>query len=833
MGVSTPVWLTEFGFGLDHYNASLPGDGCLLETLNLTSFGALHGVFHAGRILGAINAQVGCSGAGCAYGAVTFETFVYRDPAPTLYPLDWCGMPAGTVSNCAGTSGTQGEQPAAECAGRLGQKNRPDLARVTGTGQLVAHLSARALAMDTMHAVNVMGGPNMSFAMRLGDQPCIQAAAFRRSETKSDGTKRGVNSTTFAILNICNTIIAMSVGATGGTAVAYDLLDKGGKAPLPAEPDKFPWASGPLRAKEVALPSSGVYTAPPLSFTIVESFQLPPPPPPAAPPPPPPPPPPPVPPGVVSLHVQPGVAVNPHFFGYVLEEWGSPLNLTYNDTAGHALTEALHPGVLRYPGGTGGNIWDPMRGRYLPAPPHTGYGEWERDISPAVNALPEGTFSAASFLQGFGGKAKRVLWNLNVYTFNQTQACAQIRYIAGLPGQQEPGVLLELGNELYSPTQGPPYFMNGSQYAEAMVPIVACARKLMPKAKIAACGGGPDWVEGLRPYFHHTPPLFDGLTHHQYSPAGNARVINSSLPQNYQVSYVAGYSRVAAVGTLTTQHQQLGVHTPMWLTEFGYGLGTDHGSYNPDSCVANLLFASRFGALHGAFHAGRILAAINTQIGCAGTGCNFAAVTFETFVFRDPAPTNYPADFCGMPAGTVANCAGSGDQQQPEAQCVRDSQNRPDLARVTGTGQLVAHLSARALAMETMHAVNVTGTPMMKFDVGVNPQFYPDQPCIQAAAFKGASAHAAGVSTTVFAILNICDTTIAMTLPVGEQQLSSAGAGTAIVYDLLDEGGKAPLPEEPDTFPWKAPLTAQHAQISSSGVYTVAPLSFAVVEVNP
>jgi hypothetical protein len=85
----------------------------------------------------------------------------------------------------------------------------------------------------------------------------------------------------------------------------------------------------------------------------------------------------------------------------------------------------------------------------------------------------------------------------------------------------------------------------------------------------------------------------------------------------------------------------------------------------------------------------------------------------------------------------------------------------------------------------------------------------------------------------VFAILNICDTTIAMTLPVGEQQLSSAGAGTAIVYDLLDEGGKAPLPEEPDTFPWKAPLTAQHAQISSSGVYTVAPLSFAVVEVNP
>jgi hypothetical protein len=65
--------------------------GCLLEALNLSSFGALHGAFHVGRILGAINAQVDCHGAGCNYAAITFETFVYRDPAPTLFPLDWCG----------------------------------------------------------------------------------------------------------------------------------------------------------------------------------------------------------------------------------------------------------------------------------------------------------------------------------------------------------------------------------------------------------------------------------------------------------------------------------------------------------------------------------------------------------------------------------------------------------------------------------------------------------------------------------------------------------------------------------------------------------------------
>ena len=74
------------------------------------------------------------------------------------------------------------------------------------------------------------------------------------------------------------------------------------------------------------------------------------------------------------------------------------------------------------------------------------------------------------------------------------------------------------------------------------------------------------------------------------------------------------------------------------------------------------------------------------------------AITFETFAWRDPAPPPYTKDFCGMPAGTAT----------------QGQLNRPDLARVTGEGQLVAHLSARALAMETMHPVNITGAPQMQ-----------------------------------------------------------------------------------------------------------------------
>lgn len=74
------------------------------------------------------------------------------------------------------------------------------------------------------------------------------------------------------------------------------------------------------------------------------------------PPPPPPPPPTPPSPGTVRLAVLPGAPVEPYFFGWDLEGWTDAMDGTsfpFNDTGGLALTRALSPGVLRYPGGTG------------------------------------------------------------------------------------------------------------------------------------------------------------------------------------------------------------------------------------------------------------------------------------------------------------------------------------------------------------------------------------------------------------------------------------------------------------------------------------------------
>ena len=354
----------------------------------------------------------------------------------------------------------------------------------------------------------------------------------------------------------------------------------------------------------------------------------------------------------------------------------------------------------------------------------------------------------------------------------------QIRYISTLPGQQAPGIMLEFGNELYT-DQGMPYFPNGSAYGKAMVPIVACARQLMPRAKLGACGSGygrayGDWNEGLRPYMH----LFDGITHHNYNPRTRDVM---ALPKNIQASYVAGYSRAAARKDFRQTSESLGgIVKPLWLTEFGYGLESAGQCLMPDLV---------FGALHGAFHAARILAAIE-QPG------SYGAVTFETFAWRDPPPANYPQDWCGMPAGTATP----------------GHANRPDLARVSGTGQLIAHLSARALAMSTMHPVEIVGhAPLLQMDI-----LGEQQPCLQAAAFRGKKS-----AEAVLAILNICNTTIPVTLE---------GGGSVTVYDLMDPGGKAGLPAKPDDFPWPEPLHATTGKVPASGVYTAEPLSFAIVD---
>jgi len=83
-----------------------------------------------------------------------------------------------------------------------------------------------------------------------------------------------------------------------------------------------------------------------------------------------------------------------------------------------------------------------------------GYSKWQT-WAKSVNAdYPIGTFSAAEYLTdgNLGAVSKRTLWCINVYSFNASEACAQIEYIASLPGQPTPRVVLELGKYPPPPT---------------------------------------------------------------------------------------------------------------------------------------------------------------------------------------------------------------------------------------------------------------------------------------------------------------------------------------------------------------------------------------------
>jgi hypothetical protein len=359
--------------------------------------------------------------------------------------------------------------------------------------------------------------------------------------------------------------------------------------------------------------------------------------------------------GGCALTAQGGVPVNPQLFGYNLEVFGTMTNNSMSDTGGMAVADALHLGTLRYPGGTMSNVWDPKAGRYVdgccgPNGSHS-YSKFKPYADLIEAAGPPGTFSAAKFLQGVGGRAKTTIWDLNVYSFDSTQICAQIEYIASLPPPPGGVHFLELGNELYSSGQGAPKFPSGASYAEQMKPIVACARRILPKAKIAAVGfSGPAasaWSRGIA----ESGLDVDAVSLHTYIPHDSDV---AAVPAAEKLAYVAGYSRQLLRHCVNVSVDTFGSDVAIWHTEFNYGLETD------------IFFPKLvFGALHGVFHASRILASIELHD-------HVHALTFQTFVHPYPYPPHDTAFHKAMPVARLS----------PQG-------NRPDLAQVSGTAQLV------------------------------------------------------------------------------------------------------------------------------------------------
>ena len=487
--------------------------------------------------------------------------------------------------------------------------------------------------------------------------------------------------------------------------------------------------------------------------------------------------------GGCTLVQQPGVQLNPRLFGYNLEVYGTMINNSFSDTAGLAIADALHLGALRYPGGTMSNVWDPILGRYTETTAAGGaYEKFAMYAKIVEDAGPPGTFSAARFMEGIGGRSRAVIWDLNVFSFNISRACAQIEYIATLP--PPPAGLetfLELGNELYSESQGMPRFPTGANYAEAMAPIVRCARAVLPNAKIAAVGyrSGADssaWVKGVA---EHAAD-FDAVSIHVYSPATSAvnKYNKTGGGVDDQLTYVMGYSRALMHTIANRSVADFGAEKKLWMTEFNYGLQADIFLPQLD-----------FGALHGIFHASRIVAAVELH------NC-FDALTFQTFVHPIPYPPYASAYHRSMPVARISPLP-----------------NRPDLAKISGTAQLVSHTAFHALRSETMHPMQSAGCAK-----------HGDEPCLQAAAFATAQN-----SSKTLAVVNICQQPVQARMASRPPPEAANYAWT--IYSAKDPGGWGAIPTDPDKLPWDTgPLRPTHTTGATLPTTLTFPaLSFSVL----
>jgi hypothetical protein len=85
----------------------------------------------------------------------------------------------------------------------------------------------------------------------------------------------------------------------------------------------------------------------------------------------------------------------------------------------------------------------------------SGYEKFVSFAKYAAHAAPR-VMSLESFASALKGKLSTIVYDLNVYTFNVSEACDQIAEIARVHaanGGSDVEVMLELGNELYSTGQ--------------------------------------------------------------------------------------------------------------------------------------------------------------------------------------------------------------------------------------------------------------------------------------------------------------------------------------------------------------------------------------------
>ncbi|MBL4702836.1 MAG: hypothetical protein JKX85_16450 [Phycisphaeraceae bacterium] len=166
-------------------------------------------------------------------------------------------------------------------------------------------------------------------------------------------------------------------------------------------------------------------------------------------------------------------------------------NLPFDDAGFHDMLKATNLTTLRYPGGTSGSLFDWETNQFVPNDILLSYGpkSWHRrhlEMKKRIAQAPPNTFSANNFAAMCKTLDIEPVWIPNPVTVTPQ---SNIKFFEHLKANNIPCNFVEMGNEC----GGHAFrriFPKGSDYANAIRPVMKRIKEISPQAKIAVVANG-------------------------------------------------------------------------------------------------------------------------------------------------------------------------------------------------------------------------------------------------------------------------------------------------------------------------------------------------------
>jgi hypothetical protein len=461
--------------------------------------------------------------------------------------------------------------------------------------------------------------------------------------------------------------------------------------------------------------------------------------------------------------------------------------------------KALHPGTLRFPGGTVSSFWDIGAGRFVPDKDIKGFGfqRWAGQYGSASKQLGENgknLFSVSSFDRLCKTVGARPIWVMNLATLSGEHEAEAIK------SMNAAGVdlgFVELGNE-YDMGLFRRALPTAADYIRKAGPVVDAVRKVSERARIAVsastAGMGDvakaekaraksdtrklEWTDGL----YKSRNLYDAWVVHDYGLGLNAIRAISEVDRP---SSVLALPEKLLGGKAEMVRRSYG-GLPVWLTEYNAAFqGLKVSDKALDDSATAFFAGMKNSSLHALAVAGYLLSLVQNQD------------VYKVACYHSLA---------GMDGFGVAKFAKAGKRLG---------------CQVNAAAQVFAHIAAVAADSTQMSSARIEGGPGLR-------ESNDEIRALQAAVFSSAG-------RTVYVVLNRARRAVAVELE------APSGSRDALVTVYSADPSPKPLewidlPADAESkFPWPGPIKAHVESIDAgdgSAKCAIAPLSLAIVSIS-